>query len=173
MQLFSAIVPPAHIVASLDRELAALRADVHGPRWIRPEQWHVTLGFYGQGGDPDERAEWLREALDGQFAPELWLAGAGTFARVLYVAVYSEGLTGLATAAGAGHDRPYLPHLTVARTRAEVPPELPRRLAGYASGTWTATEAVLMRSDPGEGGSRYTVVARFPLVSRQAGGKPA
>ena len=173
MQLFSAIVPPAEVVASLERELAGLRETVPGPRWIPAGQWHVTLGFYGQGGDPAERAEWLREALGGRVAPTLRLAGAGTFSHVLYVGVYSEGLTELATAAGAGHDRPYLPHLTVARTRGEVPSELPRRLAGYSGGTWTATEAVLMRSDPGEGGARYTVVGRYPLVSRQAGGPPA
>ncbi|HJQ46160.1 MAG TPA: RNA 2',3'-cyclic phosphodiesterase [Amycolatopsis sp.] len=173
MQLFSAIVPPADVVASLDGELARLRAAVPGPRWIAPEQWHVTLGFYGQGGDPDERADRLRGALAGQAAPTLRLAGAGTFSRVLYVGVYSDGLAELAVAAGAGRDRPYLPHLTVARTRGEVPAELPHRLGGYSSGTWTAAEAVLMRSDPGEGGSRYTVTARFPLVSRRAGAPPA
>ena len=173
MQLFSAVVPPSDVVIALEEELAGLRAAVPGPRWIPPGQWHVTLGFYGQGGDPDERARWLRGALAGQAAPTLRLEGAGTFSRVLYLGVYSDGLTELAAAAGAGQDRPYLPHLTIARTRDEVPPELPRRLAGYVGGTWTATEAVLMRSDPGERGSRYTVVERFPLVSRQAGGAPA
>jgi 2'-5' RNA ligase len=110
----------------------------------------------------------LKKTLAGRSAPRLRLEGAGTFSRVLYLGVYSDGLTELATAVGAGQERPYLPHLTIARTREDVPPELPRRLGGYLSESWTATEAVLMRSDRTETGTRYSVVARFPLESRQA-----
>ena len=87
------------------------------------------------------------------------------FSRVFYLGVYGEGLTELATAAGAGQERPYLPHLTLARTREEVPAELPRLLSGYSSQEWVATEAVLMRSDRAE----YSVVARVPLEVAQAG----
>src|SRR5205823_2812746 len=133
-------------------------------RVLDPDQWHVTLGYYGEEPDAEARTAWLKAELAGQQAPTLRLEGAGSFSRVLYLGVYGEGLTELATAAGAGQDRPYLPHLTVARTRQEVPRELPRLLSGYTSDEWTATEAVLMRSDRTENGTRYSVVARFPLV---------
>jgi len=172
MRLFSAVLPPPAVAEAGWRALAGVRAEVPGPRWITPGQWHITLGFYGEA-DRAEHSRWLREALAGRAAPVLRLEGAGTFARVLYLGVHSEGLTELARAAGAGQDRPYLPHLTVARTRGEVPPELPARLAGYASQTWTATEAVLMRSESGPDGPRYSVLDRFPLVSRPAGETPA
>lgn len=174
MLLFSALFPPAGIVESLRAELAGMTGpgSPEGVRWADPATWHVTLGFYPGDDDPDARAKWLRDKLAGRSAPTLRLEGAGSFAHVLYLGVYGEGLTGLATAAGAGDGRPYLPHLTLARTRNEVPPELPRRLAGYASGSWTAGEVVLVRSDrTGEdsGAPVYSVAGRFALQSGRSG----
>jgi 2'-5' RNA ligase len=166
--LFTAVLLPAQIAEALRVRLAPVQAEVPEPRWTPPGQWHITLGFYGEEDDPGARVDWLAKALVGRSAPRLRLEGAGTFSRVLYLGVYSDGLTELATVAGAGRERPYLPHLTIARTRDDVPPELPRRLGGYLSEPWTATAAVLMRSDRTESGTRYSVVERFPLESRQA-----
>ncbi|UQS24050.1 RNA 2',3'-cyclic phosphodiesterase [Amycolatopsis thermalba] len=166
MVLFSAVLPPADVVATLTAEIGGL-PELDGVRWSSPDNWHVTLGFYGEE-DPAERAGWLRPRLAGMPAPRIWLEGAGTFTRVLYLGVYGEGITELGLAAGAGDEgRPYLPHLTLARTRERVPPELARRLSGYRSRMWTAAEAVLMRSQRTAGGVRYAVVERFPL-SQQA-----
>lgn len=166
MALFSALLPPAPVVEALTSRITALpRTD--GVRWSPPAGWHVTLAFYGQDAAA-ERSRWLRERLAGMPAPRIWLAGAGTFPRVLYLGVYGDGLTELGLAAGAGEqDRPYLPHLTLARTREEVPRDLPAALADYRTEPWTAAEAVLMRSDRGPDGVRYAVVERFPL-SQQA-----
>jgi 2'-5' RNA ligase len=168
MLLFSAVLPPAQVVESLRVHLAPAQAAAAQARWVPTGQWHITLGFYGEADDPAGRAAWLRAALAGRRAPTLRLQGAGSFSRVLYVGVRSEDLAELAALAGAGPDRPYLPHLTVARTRGEVPPELPRRLAGYVGEPWRAAEAVLMRSERTDAGSRYSVVERFPLESQQA-----
>lgn len=173
MLLFSALLLPDRIAGSLRSHLGGLPDTGPGIRWVAPGQWHITLGFYGESAGPagpGQRAEWLRTALAGQVAPVVRLAGAGTFSHVLYVGVDSEGLAELAEAAGAGREeRPYLPHLTVARTRREVPRELAHGLSGFASEPWEPAEAVLMRSDRTPEGAQYSVVARFPLVSRQAG----
>ncbi|TVT49276.1 RNA 2',3'-cyclic phosphodiesterase [Amycolatopsis rhizosphaerae] len=173
MLLFSAVLLPEAIVASLRSHLDGLPDAGPGIRWVAPEQWHITLGFYGESGDPAEpasRAGWLRTALAGRAAPLVRLEGAGTFSHVLYVGVYSEGLAELAAAAGAQQEeRPYLPHLTVARTKRMVPRELAHGLSGFASEPWEPAEAVLMRSDRTPQGAQYSVVERFPLVSRQAG----
>ncbi|GAB2958168.1 RNA 2',3'-cyclic phosphodiesterase [Amycolatopsis acidiphila] len=169
MLLFSALLPPAQVAESLRVHLEPLQAEVTEPRWTPPAQWHITLGFYGDQDDEEARVDWLTAALAGHHAPMLRLEGAGTFSRVLYLGVYSEGLTELAAAAGAGEDRPYLPHLTVARTAGDVPAELPGRLSGFVSEPWTATEVVLMRSERTEHGARYSIVARFPLESHRSG----
>ncbi|MEU0467362.1 RNA 2',3'-cyclic phosphodiesterase [Amycolatopsis sp. NPDC006131] len=166
MVLFSAVLPPAAVVETLTAEVAGLpRLD--GVRWSSPDNWHVTLGFYGED-DARARADWLRPRLAGMSAPRIWLEGAGTFTRVLYLGVYGEGITELGLAAGAGEEgRAYLPHLTLARTRERVPAELERRLSGYRSEMWTAAEAVLMRSQRSADGVRYVALERFPL-SQQA-----
>lgn len=168
MPLFSALLPPREVVESIRTELSGLSAP-ETVRWSRPGDWHVTLGFYGEEAEPATRVDWLRRRLAGRSAPTLRLEGAGSFSQVLYLGVYGEGLAELATAAGAGHERPYLPHLTLARAREGVPPELPRRLARYASQAWTATDVVLMRSEHTREGARYSVVETFPLESGQAG----
>lgn len=169
MLLFSALVPPAQVVESLRVHLEPVRAQVPESRWTPPAHWHITLGFYGEQDDPESRVEWLKSALAGRSAPMLRLEGAGTFSRVLYLGVYSDGLSELATAAGASGERPYLPHLTVARTEGDVPAGLPRRLSGFVSEPWTATEVVLMRSDRTGRGARYSILERFHLESHQAG----
>ncbi|KAA9157598.1 RNA 2',3'-cyclic phosphodiesterase [Amycolatopsis acidicola] len=169
MLLFSAIVPPAQLAESLELRLGALRPQAPDARWTPPDRWHITLGFYGEAEETETRVDWLRKALAGQPAPVLRLEGAGTFSRVLYLGVYSESLIALATAAGAGAERPYLPHLAVARTTGDVPAELAQGLSRYVSEPWTAIEVVLMRSDPTPTGRRYSVVERFPLEVRPAG----
>ncbi|MEC3977498.1 2'-5' RNA ligase family protein [Amycolatopsis sp. H20-H5] len=167
--LFSALLPPADVAADLAADLAAaLGAPEPSPlRWSAPENWHVTLGFYGHShgaDDPVSRSAWLAERLAGRPAIDVRLEKAGTFPGVLWLSVGGTGLTDLAHAAGAGQeDRPYRAHLTLAYFPTEEPEaahEWVKRLAGFSSRTWTVTEAVLMR---GEGGSHYRVIDRYPL----------
>ena len=56
-RLFVAVWPPEAVAA----ELTALhRKDQRGVRFVRPENWHITLRFLGDA-DPDE----VIDALDG------------------------------------------------------------------------------------------------------------
>lgn len=176
-RLFSAVVPPSSALLALRRQLreaGEIRAP--GLRWTTVEQWHVTLGFYGTD-DPVARAAWLRERLTGLAAPVVRIEGSGAFRGVLWAGVHGSGLAEVAGAARAeGEERPYVAHLTLARARrgTRAPQRLVqaaierwrRALADLESPEWTATEVVLMRSDPaGEPGAgpRYGVVDRFPL----------
>ncbi|MBB4682734.1 2'-5' RNA ligase family protein [Amycolatopsis jiangsuensis] len=130
-------------------------------RWTDPAGWHITLGFHGEA-DPAEVTAWLARVLDGRPAVEVRLRGSGTFPGVLWLAAAGEGLDALALAAGAGDDRPYRAHLTLARHPREHPGparQWAQRLAGFRSRTWTAGEVVLMAS----GGRPYRTVGRFGL----------
>lgn len=166
-RLFSALVPPAPV---LD-QLAAALGPIDPP--LRAENragWHITLGFYGDGDDPATRSAWLAEALDGMAAPRLRLHGAGTFPRVGWVGVQADqALDRLARAAGAGAERPYQPHLTVARWRTEEQ-EAGRAalqaVEAHDSEWWVATEVALLVSARTAEGVTYTPVGRCPLNGR-------
>ncbi|TGZ09055.1 hypothetical protein E5Z02_17350, partial [Streptomyces rhizosphaericola] len=58
-RLFAAILPPPSAVAELRAAVAPLRtlSGARDLRWTRPEDWHVTLAFYGEVPDEDVRPE--------------------------------------------------------------------------------------------------------------------
>ena len=101
---------------------------------------------------------------------ELRLQGAGTFhGNVLYaglagqtasLALLAEDVQVACRAAGAVlEDRPFRPHLTVARgPHAHVPPAL----AAYSGPSWPVTHVELVRSVLGRQAT-HVVLRRFPL----------
>ncbi|GAA1975641.1 RNA 2',3'-cyclic phosphodiesterase [Catenulispora subtropica] len=133
MRLFVAITPPRAVLLEVRTAVDALkRGNTPGVnallRWTRPETWHITVAFYGEV--PEDKTDDLAERL-GRVAArttpmELSLAGAGRFGpRALWFGVQGQcdRLGRLAEAAGAAarrchlrvEDRPYRPHLTLAR----------------------------------------------------------
>ncbi|MET9265200.1 RNA 2',3'-cyclic phosphodiesterase [Amycolatopsis sp. NPDC004079] len=157
MRLFSALRPPADVAAEID---SALGSRDRLLRWSDPAGWHITLAFYGEV-DPAERGSFLDRALDGRKSVDVRLWGSGTFPGVLWLGVAGEGLADLAAAAaaGSGEERPYRPHLTLARcSRTQPPTEWTERLAGFRSRVWTADRVELMG-----GGSPYRTLRTWPL----------
>ena len=176
---FVAVVPSDAALDALSAGLKNLTADPP-LRWAPRSQWHLTLAFLGAVDDADALTGSLAAAARAVAPFPLRLGGAGTFpaprrASVLWVGVV-EGqpeLTDLATTvrdATAGlvdraDDRPYHPHLTVARAAR------PRPLAalvdalgpGPIGPAWTVTEIALVESDPRPDGAVHTVRARLPL----------
>lgn len=169
MRLFTAIVPPADILDELDEVVRGVIADEgagqSAVRWIPRSSWHLTLCFHGED-DLETRTAWLADRLRGRKAPELALEGSGTFPGVLWIGVTGE-LDDLAAAAGAdAEERPYHPHLTLARWRrtgGRSGRALAAALAKHRSRAWRAEEVVLMRSQLSRAGARYTAQRRFPL----------
>lgn len=155
------------------------------PRWVRVDGLHVTLRFLG--ATPDERQPALAEALEkastgvGPF--RIALSGGGAFPdpyrpRVLWIGI-SQGAPQLADLVGrldAGlvplgwppENRPFAPHLTLARTDG-VPgaDERARRLieaAARVSLEWQADRIVLYKSLLGHGPARYEEIAAAELA---------
>ncbi|MGB7285086.1 MAG: RNA 2',3'-cyclic phosphodiesterase [Candidatus Acidiferrum sp.] len=189
MRLFVALKIPAGVrenLATLVKELRALSSQLSDkrPRWVRPENLHVTLQFIGET-DP-AKLEGIRSALSKvrSGAPvDLQFRGLGFFPderhpRVLWAG--SQGSPNLASLAGdidqalvtqgfAREQRAFRPHLTLARFE---PPGLPAKLLAAIQenskrqfGSIQAREFHLIESRLKPSGAEYTSLASFCFPS--------
>jgi 2'-5' RNA ligase len=181
VRLFVAVTPPPEAVEELRRATAALRSARSELRWARPEQWHLTLAFLGEVDDRSRADLTVRLARAAHRHPPLRLSlqGAGRFGdRVLWTRVTGDvaPLRRLAASVQAAarrarldvDERPYRPHLTLARGRPGTDLRgAVEAFAGVAGSSWTAPELHLVRSDLGAGPdrtSRHEVIASWPLT---------
>ena len=180
MRLFAALDPPADVLEALAAAMPP--ADEH-LRYVPPEQWHLTLAFYGEVDDA--KSEGLMAGLERAAARsrpmKLRLATAGTFprqatkARVVWVGLDGEvdAVRRLADrCAGAGRRariameaRAFRPHLTLARARqgAVDATSTTSALGDFTSPWWTATSFRLVRSHLGAK-VRHETVAELPVA---------
>jgi 2'-5' RNA ligase len=162
-RLFVAADIPDSVRDGLDRDLSPLRDRLSGARWVPQENWHLTLKFIG--------AVWARLVDDVRRAVgavaiahepfETRLAAVGAFpserrARVVWaglddrdgrIGAIASGLDAALAEFAKPEDRPFAPHLTVARLRtpASVEEEL-KALSGAASDPFLLEHIVLYRS---------------------------
>lgn len=179
MRLFVALIPPAEIV---DEVVAAIgSAQTVGPtlRWVRREQLHLTLAFLGEVGDDALRGltARLHRVANRHASVTLSFAGGGRFGdRVLWTRVHGdrEQLRRLAESVAAAarrsgisiDDRPYRPHLTLARSREPVDLRPPvAALGAFAGSSWTAEQLHLVRSHLGRVAT-YETLYSWPLAGR-------
>ncbi|MBZ5508978.1 MAG: RNA 2',3'-cyclic phosphodiesterase [Acidobacteriia bacterium] len=184
MRLFIALDIPAKIRARLTEYMERARKLAPDARWARVEGLHVTLKFVGTFSDA--RLEEMKAALTAVKAArfEVKFKGVGFFpnpkaARVFWAAVDGgEQLPCLALAIDAAleglgiarEEKPYHPHLTLARASSRPLRELQSLLTDpqpqfgtQGFGTMTAREFFLYQSQPQKGGSKYTKLERFRL----------
>ena len=186
MRIFIALDIPGDIRARMIEYTERARALAPEARWARPEGLHVTLKFIGEVHEA--RYEQIKTALAAvKAAPfEVAFENVGFFPtpkspRVFWIGV--EGGEVLPRLAGLidgathtvgipGEERPYSPHLTLAR--AGSGPGGQHQLKPLATllhdqapprfGTMTAREFFLYLSKPQRGGSKYTKLQRFELA---------
>ena len=175
MRLFIGIGLPAPVADELANSAHKLVRDSDTKlRWTPPANMHVTLSFLGQVHEA--RRDAIEQSLAGIHAPRLHveLDGIGTFDRVgvLYAGVkkspallvLAEQVIGAMQTIGfAREDRPYAPHITLARTRdrLRLRSATPDDAAFHQS--FDATEFRLYQSLTLPGGAQYQVLRAFPL----------
>src|SRR6267378_4659064 len=132
MRIFIGIDLDPEVRARIERFLEGIEGFAPEARWVRPESLHITLKFIGE--QPPERVEAITEHLrrvEGS-AFEIRAGGYGFFPtakapRVFWIGIHAgPQLTELAESididvAEVGiprEDRPYSPHLTLARAGA-------------------------------------------------------
>lgn len=180
-RMFTAVLPPATVVAELDEFLAPRRAADQQLRWTRPEGWHLTTSFMGQvGPGRDEYLEDNLAEVAASSAPfEVRVAGGIAFphpekARVLGLAVPTghDELAALSARCRAAASRAgivadgsrFVGHLTVARHNRGMAALRWLQVLDTAPGwSWMADELVLIESRDSGHGYGYEVAERFPL----------
>jgi 2'-5' RNA ligase len=181
MRLFCGFSLAYEVRRNLELLLEYLRpqADI---QWSPPDNLHITTKFIGDWAD--DRVDEVREALAGIPAPgpmRIAIRGLGWFPnphapRVLFAGVEAPPeLLGLHAAADVrlaaigvkAESKPYHPHLTLARVKSPggLAP-LRQAIAGLPAadfGGFTAEKHLLYRSRLTPAGSKYSVIAEFPL----------
>ncbi len=187
LRVFCAIELPEEIRSRVAERIRRLRAEFSDVRasWEKPEKLHVTLKFLGD--IEPARVEALSLAASRAVANlepfRLTIGEPGAFpthgrARVLWLdlvddagslALMQRALETECAADGFPREqRPFKPHLTLARIRS---PQSAHELAAAHRETpfelqrFKVSELVVMRSELGPSGSRYTPLSRHRLGS--------
>lgn len=179
MRLFIAIPLALEVVDALERLSLGLRSEADGMRWSSRDSWHITLQFLGKTSD--EQFGCLAARLKDVRAPAfaVRLAGTGFFERagVFFAGVkvstemveLEKRVVAATSLCGfAAEDRPFHPHVTLARAKGDGGRHALRRLKGLvkegaAFPSFVATEFLLFEAFLGPGGSRYESRERFRL----------
>lgn len=189
MRLFVALEIPAAVrdnLAALIEELRALSPPLadRPPRWVRPENLHVTLKFIGEVSPA--KVDGIRGALTAicsNAAVHLQFRGLGFFPNPKHPRVFWAGMNAssnlpllaedidlaIETQGVARERRAFMPHLTLARFE---PPGVHEKL-GFAIqanvkrefGSFQAREFRLIESKLKPSGAGYTTLATFPFTS--------
>src|ERR1700675_3627584 len=196
MRIFIGIDLDPEVRKRIERFLEGVEGFAPAARWMRQESLHITLKFIGE--QTPERMEASTERLrraEGS-ALEIRAGGYGFFPtakapRVFLIGIHAgPQLAELAASIDVAtaelgiprEDRPYSPHLTLARAgagrrlgsakgrKADGPNPtfrvLEKRLAAIGEldfGTMTANEFILYQSQLSPAGSKYTKLQRFPM----------
>jgi RNA 2',3'-cyclic 3'-phosphodiesterase len=194
VRIFIGIDLSEEIRTGITRFLDGVRGFAPDVRWVHLESLHITLKFIGE--QKPEQVDAIRERLrriEGA-ALELRFAGHGFFPtakapRVFWIGIQAGSeLASLAANIDAavtelgipGEERPFSPHLTLARAgggsgapkwrKGDGPNSafavLSKRLAAMGDldfGAMIARDFILYQSQLSPKGSKYTKLERFPL----------
>jgi RNA 2',3'-cyclic 3'-phosphodiesterase len=189
MRLFVALAIPTAVrenLASLIRELRGIDSN---PKWINPDNLHVTLKFIGEVAP--EKVPQIGDALavvhiqdqvvvafrDIGFFPEARrpsVAWVGIQSARMLSFLAGEVNRALVPLGIPREEKPFLPHLTIARfketrlsphLRAEIEKQKPREFGTLATG-----EFHLIESKRKAAGAEYTTLRSFRFTPEQSKG---
>ena len=172
------------ITPAVEDRLSALRlrlaAPTDGLRWTSPEQWHMTLRFFGDIEDRQLASLMQKLGACRQAPPLLRMETLGLFPAkgILYAAVepteelqaFYAAFTGcLAWEPPTGTSLPFHPHITLARSKGRTgqktlgklsTPKLP---AFGPALQWSGSQIHFYESALGPQGAVYRIVATHTL----------
>lgn len=183
VRAFIAVDVGEHIRGQVARIQGVCRPAVAGVKWVDPALCHITLNFLGYVPEAQLTAIGAagRQAAASAAPFELEFQGVGAFpnikrARVLWMGLgdgqpvlsqLQANLTRELRPLGfEPEDRPFSPHLTIARFKTPANRSLEELLRPFAAepyGQVRVSDLRLMRSDLRPSGPIYTVIEKFSL----------
>jgi RNA 2',3'-cyclic 3'-phosphodiesterase len=187
MRLFVALEIPRAVRDNLATLIKDLRTADPKARWVRTENIHVTLKFIGEA--PPEKVQDIRSALSGVYSErevELNFRGLGFFPNAKRPSVLWAGTDAspnLQSLAGdidgsleklgfPREQRPFVPHLTIARFQ---PPRIHEQLQSAIAqkssrefGSLRTREFHLIESKLKPSGAEYTTIETFRFAGTEA-----
>lgn len=184
MRLFFAIELPSEVRAALARVTSTLALDPRTFRAAGEDTLHLTVRFVGEVDEA--RVPLLLTAGEraaGGVAPvPCDVVGVGSFpgglrARVVWAGIADRSeardLARLASrledeirrAGFAAEERPFTPHVTIARCRERRGGAVRLAAASRPVASFSARALTLFRSRPGPSGAQHDVLASFPLLA--------
>src|SRR6266849_10851980 len=177
MRLFVALEIPSTVRENLAELLKSLRSMSPQTRWVRPENLHVTLNFLGEV--PETKLAPIRSALAGARSDQpvtLDFRGLGFFPNEKHPRVFWAGIEASPNLKTLAEDiekaaeklgipreqRPFSPHLTLARFESRGLPEKLRAAirenAGREFGSLRTNQFHLIQSKLKPTGAEYTTL---------------
>ena len=165
--------------------LSGLELEMAGARWIDPDDYHVSIRFFGEVNR--HVAEDIRAGLSSLYLPRFSarVTGLACFGgdrpRALVAEVEAEPSLAdlrraherIALSAGLEPERrKYVPHVTLARLNGTRPDTVARYIQSVsrpALPAFTVSEVELLSSKPGGGGGPYLTEEAFSLAGSRFG----
>jgi 2'-5' RNA ligase len=185
IRAFLAIDPPEDIFSEIIKIQGRLKKAIQGDiRWARPEGIHLTLKFFGYVYESDiaNISDVVKNSVAKMKALLLNVRSVGAFPsvtrpRVLWLGIDgdTDALINLQTEIDAGlqgygfkkEDRPFRPHLTLARIKEYKGlvglAETVKKNEAYIAGSFTVSGLTLFKSDLKPTGAIYTKLDYFPF----------
>ena len=163
MSLFFGIYPPEGVVDEAVEIRDRVRRAYGEAKWVEKAKLHVTLQFLGDA-ERDDAVRVAREVAARNAPFAMTLGGVGDFGHVLWIGVIDPApLTVLADDLGqelrkAGFtldDRPYHPHLTIARVKRAPRVHVEGRTSSFAVPAFSLIESR---------GGQYSTLETFTLA---------
>jgi len=186
MRAFIAVRIPENILSSIRNVQEDLKKCRFPARWVRPENIHLTLKFFGNIDETDMESvvAAMKEYAGGALPMKLSAKGIGVFPSISRPRVIWVGLSGQASAllsfqAGLEktleksgfkkEERSFKGHLTIGRFKDKVSGEKLIEAIGkhkdFIAGDFEAGEMILYKSDLLPGGPVYTELFKAALTA--------
>lgn len=188
---FLAVPTPKEPARAIQALVDRMKPRLPHARFVPADQWHLTLHFFAalSAGEVDEVRQAARAATAAQGPFTLTLRGLGVFPdgrrpRVLWLGVEEgalecvrlhEGLAAALRSRGLPvEERPFHPHLTLARFRTPPPGGIGdalRQAPGHEAARFPVDRVTLFRSVLTPRGAEHTALDEFGLGGSSARGR--